>query len=146
MEIGMDVRDEDNVHSGDTAELFLLLDMRQLILEKHSRQAPPETCNKNQKFKPIDGIFATRGLTAIAGGYTAYGDICPQCDHRGLWVDLTYQDCFGYVSPPHISPKQRRLQASNPELVRCYCQETKKEFQKACLFEALQFIADTAAQ
>jgi len=78
----------EDVRYCDTHSFFA--ELREVILEKHLQQVPPETCDKNKRFEPIDRIFATRCLNAIAAGYTTYGDFCPQCNHHGLWIDLTF--------------------------------------------------------
>jgi len=40
----------EDVRSDDTVAFFASLDIKELILEKHPKHAPPETCSKNQNF------------------------------------------------------------------------------------------------
>ena len=85
--IGIDANED--VCTGDTKDFFRAQDMREIILEQHSDKSPPATCYKNNKRQPIDGIFTTRGIKIIAGGYAPFDEGCPS-DHRYLWVNIAH--------------------------------------------------------
>jgi hypothetical protein len=55
-------------------------DMKEIILELHEGEVPPETYIRDTENKVIDGIWTSRGIDSIRGGYTEYGDF----DHRTL--------------------------------------------------------------
>jgi hypothetical protein len=96
--IGMDAKED--IHTGATAEFFQALGMKEATLSWHPRKSPPATYNRNRQRQPIDGIWVTPGLKPAGAGYCAFGDGCPS-DHRVLWINLLYEDAFGYT-PPHL--------------------------------------------
>ena len=104
--IGMDANED--VRTGATAEFFLAAGMQEAILDWHKESSPPATYNRNNSRQPIDGLWVTPGLTAIAAGYKAFGKACPS-DHQALWADFTYEEAFGHSTPPLIAPTTRRL-------------------------------------
>jgi hypothetical protein len=69
--IGIDAKED--VRTGATAEFFQTLGMRDAILDKHSQSSPSATHNRNNQRQPIDGLFVTPGLQAVAAGYSAFG-------------------------------------------------------------------------
>jgi hypothetical protein len=102
--IGIDANED--VRLGDTAIAFREMNMQELILREHHDKSPPATCDKNKNREPIDGLFATLGIRIIAGGYSAYNSGCSS-DHCYLWIDIPFQDAFGYKTPPMTSPAAR---------------------------------------
>jgi hypothetical protein len=80
----------------------------------------------NNQRQPIDGLFVTPGLQAVAAGYSAFRVGCPS-DHRVLWADFTYTDAFGLSSTPLVSPGARRLNTKNPRLVEKYVQQLREQ-------------------
>jgi hypothetical protein len=113
----------EDVRTGEIGIAFQALGLKEAILALHSEQKPPATHNRNQSRTPIDGIWTSRGIQAIAGGYGAFGDACPS-DHRMLWLDITYASSFGYAPAPLLRPKARKLKANDGqrvlELLRSY--------------------------
>jgi hypothetical protein len=109
--VGLDANKD--VRHGDTTVMFQDMEMGELILQSHSTKSPPATCNKNQRREPIDRIFATPGIHIVAGGYAPFNEGCPS-DHRYLYVDISYQDAFGYPAPSSFSTTslQQRSQKS----------------------------------
>jgi hypothetical protein len=77
--IGMDANED--VRTGDIGIAFHTLGLKEAILALHSERNPPATHNRNQSRTPIDGIWTSRGIQAIAGGYGAFGDACPSDHH-----------------------------------------------------------------
>jgi hypothetical protein len=71
------------------------------ILSKHPTKFPPATQNRNTSRQPIDGIWTTAGLKAVSAGYLPFGEVCPS-DHRALWIDVEFDDVFGYKGYPYI--------------------------------------------
>jgi hypothetical protein len=98
--------------------------MQEVILELHSDVSPPATYNRNNQRQPIDGLWATPGITILRGGYLAFGDGCPS-DHRGLWFDIEYSVAFGH-SPPNLAPPQpKHLKVKDPRVVKKYLKSAK---------------------
>jgi hypothetical protein len=122
--IGIDANKD--VRTSATAEFFQTLGLGDAILDKHSQSSPPATHNRNNQWQPIDGLFVTRGLQAVAAGYSAFRAGCPS-DYRVLWADFTYTDAFGLSSTPLVSQGARRLNTKNPRLVEKYVQQLRKQ-------------------
>lgn len=60
----------------------------------------------------IDGIFSSSTINIVKGGYMPFGAF--PSDHRGLWVDIAYENAFGYNMPKTIVPQARRLKSDDP--------------------------------
>jgi hypothetical protein len=60
----------------------------------------------------IDGIFISNTLNISKGGYMPFGSF--PSDHRGLWIDLSYENAFGYNMPKTFIPSARRLKSHDP--------------------------------
>jgi hypothetical protein len=139
--IGIDANED--IRTSATAEFFQTLGLRDAILDKHSQWSPPATHNRNNQRQPIDGLFVTPGLQALAAGYSGFGAGCPS-DHRVLWADFTYTDAFGLSSTPLVSPGAQRLNTKNPRLVEKYVQQLRKQLGHSGLAKrlfALEFCA-----
>jgi hypothetical protein len=93
--IGIDANED--IRTSATAEFFQTLGLRNAILDKHSQWSPPATHNRNNQRQPIDGLFVTPGLQAVAAGYSGFGAGCPS-DHLVSWADFTYTDAFGLAA------------------------------------------------
>ena len=89
--------------------------MREVILEAHDHRNAPPTHQRGSK--PIDGIWATAGISSTACGYCEFGKGFPG-DHRLLWIDIDYVSAFGCLSPPLNRPKARRVSMKNPRSVK----------------------------
>jgi len=101
--------------------------MRDIILEQHGIDAPP-TINKPMSTVPIDGIFATPGISASRCGYLPFGERVYKADHRMLWLDLTFNTAFGHGLPPIMSAAARHL--------KLHCPVTKRRFKRTYRQEA----------
>ena len=139
--IGLDANED--VRTGATLDAFVAMGMRELILDAHGRNSPPATCDKNNKREPIDGIFATPGIGLVAGGYSSFNSGCPS-DHRYLWIDISYNDAFGYASPPLVSPSARRLKTRDPKMVQRYNAKLALSLRTEGLDEALADVSRLA--
>jgi hypothetical protein len=129
----------EDVRGRDTARIFAEMDMREGILEAHHDKSPPATCDKNTNREPIDGIFATPGIRIVAGGYSAFNSGCPS-DHRYLWIDIPYEDAFGYAAPPLVPPSACRLKSKDLMMVQRYNSKVKLALTSEGLIEALETI------
>ena len=118
--------------------------MKEIILHTHGSKSPPATCNKNTNRQPIDGIFVTPNIRLQSGGYSAFSSGCPS-DHRYLWIDVPFQDVFGYKSPPLVSPPIRRLNTHNPKLTDRYNTQLRREYTIHQLPTALTNLANQAS-
>ena len=83
--VGIDANED--VRTGKIAKLFKTLtpSLSESILDLHGKEGP-ETCNKNTKRTPIDGLFVSPGIEPSQGGYTSYGQVV-DADHRSLSLD-----------------------------------------------------------
>jgi hypothetical protein len=67
--------------------------------------AAPSTYRQNTTNTPIDGIWTSRGLEIITGGYFGMDEVIPSTDHRCLWIDISQSIAFGQGGmPPIIKP------------------------------------------
>ncbi len=85
--LGMDANED--IRHGEVHTLLAEVGLREVILDHHSDLSPPATQNRNQRREPIDGIWATSGITISRGGYLGFGEGCPS-DHRVLWFDASF--------------------------------------------------------
>jgi hypothetical protein len=140
--VGIDANED--IRTGATADFFRAAGLKEAILERNKESSPPATQNRNNSREPIDGIWVTPGLTAVAAGYEAFGDACPS-DHRALWADFTYEDILGFSPPPLTSPDARRLRTEDPRLTARYNSRVKAALDKERLPEQL-FSLEAAAR
>jgi hypothetical protein len=124
--ITMDANDD--VRTGPVAAFFRSLDMKEVILTRYTRKSPHATQNRNNSREPIDGIWVTPGLKAVSAGCLPFGYGCPS-DHRAIWIDLAYDDVFGYKGHPYIPPAIRRLNSRNPHIVEKYRKAVRRELE-----------------
>ena len=110
----MDANEE--VWSARMKSFILALRLINPILTQHSN--PPATCDKNSQRQSIDAIWTIWGLCPLQSGYLPFGTVC-RSDHCVLWVPLPKHYFLGN-SPKLALPKQRRLKASDPQLVDRY--------------------------
>jgi hypothetical protein len=99
--LGMDANED--VRTGEVDSYLTKVRIREVILELHCKVSPPATYNRNNKRQPIDGLWATPGITISCGGYLVVGKGCPS-DHRGLWFDVEYSIAFGHRTPTLVPP------------------------------------------
>ncbi len=126
--LGMDANED--IRHGEVYDALEEIGLREVILELHNDTSPPATQNRNQRREPIDGFWATSGLTITRGGYLAFGDACPS-DHRLLWFEASYSVALGQ-RPPDMAPLQpKRLKAKDPRLTKKYIQRVKSKMQKS---------------
>ena len=100
--------------------------MHEVLLAKHGQSAPA-TCNMGSS--PIDGIWATIGLEISNGGFCNFEEGLPG-NHRTLWIDLTYQQAFGHRQPAITRKAARRLQMSDPRVMKKYIKYRKAHARK----------------
>jgi hypothetical protein len=99
--------------------------LREIITDLHQDKSPPATYNRNTQRQPIDGIWATSGITPMSAGYLALGAGCPS-DHRGLFFDTTYAVALGQRPPGSATPLQpKRLKGKDPRLTKKYRKQVK---------------------
>jgi hypothetical protein len=110
----------EDVRTGTTDELFQALGMKEAILTWHASKSPPATYNWNLQRHQIDGIWVTPGLKAVGAGYCPLGEGCPPSDHRVLWIDLSYEQPFGYKLPYLKYPDIRQLHSRDPQITVKY--------------------------
>ncbi len=103
----------DDIRGRVIQPFFQDLDMRELILELHGQEAPNTF---EGGVHPIDGIFGTRNIQPVNGGYTAV-EWGLHSDHRMIWVDVSTDMVFGTKDTPMWKPMARRLKCNDPRLI-----------------------------
>ena len=81
------------------ATAFQERNLREALLSRHGRNAPPTTDNGSSV---IDGIWVTPSIEIVGGGYLAGVEVLLRTNHRCLWVDVTYETMYGHELPPIV--------------------------------------------
>jgi hypothetical protein len=81
----------------------------------------------------------------VPTGYLPFGKGCPS-DHRPIWIDLAYDDVFGYKGHPYIPPDICHLNSRNPHIVEKYRTSVLRELEVIGLPSKLRAIHATAIQ
>jgi hypothetical protein len=87
--------------------------LRNSILDKH-QITTNSTPTYHRGSHAIDGIFTSSTINIVKGGYMPFGAF--PSDHRGLWIDINYDNAFGYNMPKTITPSARRLKSDDPRI------------------------------
>ncbi len=103
----------EDVRGRSLTSFFSDLDLREVLLERHGNEAPN---TYRDGTNPIDGIFGTRNIHIVAGGYLGF-DWGLSSDHRMLWIDLRADSILGTEEIPLWKPMARRLKCNDPRLV-----------------------------
>jgi hypothetical protein len=119
---------------------FQSVHLKELILHRHGNQGP-STFRRNNSNTPIDGIWASAGISILKGGYLDYDQVLMGADHICLWLDIHFQVAFGSKLPPMSSPKTRRLHCRDPRVVKNYL----RVYEKAALASNLLYRVETLA-
>ncbi len=77
---------------------------------------------------PIDGIFVSPTITVRQSGYHPFGTF--PSDHRSLWIDISYDNAFGYQMTKITIPSARRLKTGDPRIVKKFNAEYTKFIKK----------------
>jgi hypothetical protein len=115
--IAMDANDD--LRNGPLKRLMARQGLHKAILTKHRDKPTVATYNCNHDCKPIDGIFATRGIKIMADGYYAF-DKAIKSPHRALWVDINLASVFGTKLGPTEKAEARRLKTKDPRVLKKY--------------------------
>jgi hypothetical protein len=110
--------------NGPVKQLMASQGLHEAILTKHRDKPTVPTYNRNHDCKP--GIFATRGIKMMAGGYYAF-DEAIQSPHQALWVGINLASVFGTKLGPTEKAEARRLKTKDPRVVKKYNTILEKE-------------------
>jgi hypothetical protein len=91
----------EDMQQGQLAQSLTGRNLREVIIEKHGRQA---TVILNLSETPIDGIWCSSNLLVSAVGYLPFEDLIPHTNHRGLFIDLSFVMAFGNNMPRILCP------------------------------------------
>jgi hypothetical protein len=94
----------EDMQQGQLAQSLTGRNLREVIIEKHGRQA---TVILNLSETPIDGIWCSSNLLVSAAGYLTLEDLIPHTNHRGLFIDLFFEMAFGTNMPRILCPSMR---------------------------------------
>lgn len=84
---------------------------------------------------PIDGIFISRSLNMETGGYMPFK--AAPTDHRPIWIDIKFQDVFGYSMKELVPPQMRRLKHEDPRVVKRWISSAEENVRKTKIAEKL---------
>jgi hypothetical protein len=104
----------EDLRSGPVAMAFKQRDMREVLLMRHGRNAPPTMDNGSSV---INGIWATPAIGIERGGYLVGGEAIPRTNHRCLWIDVSYETMYGHELPPVPRYAIRQLKLQDPRVV-----------------------------
>lgn len=97
-----------NVNSPAIRQWATNLGLRDAITSSHPGPFPP---TYHRGSYPIDGIFISETINPICGRYLPFGEF--PTDHRALWIDITYDNAFGFNIPKLHTPAARRLKSDD---------------------------------
>ena len=106
----------EDITSTHTTQMFQLLGLHELIINKHKNKTLQPTWNRG--FIPIDGIFISKSLKPTASGYTSLSYF--PSDHMALWTDLNITNVFGSKIPQTIHPNANWLKLRDPNVVKTF--------------------------
>ena len=109
------------------------------ITKRHG-PAPTHQCGS----KPIDGIFLSRTIEMIRGGYLPFGEGF-KSDHRVVWADLATRSVFGHLMPPIVRAAARRLNCKDPRVVKKFIASYEAFVEKHLLVERAEYLRRTTS-
>ena len=106
----------EDVRSNTIKDFLDKVDMKEAILRRHGPTAPGTHIDGSN---PIDGIFTTRALNILQGGYTSFDNRVQgqRVDHCCLWIDVHIEDIFGCRNPPIHKFQGWRVKTADPRIV-----------------------------
>ncbi len=127
----------EDMQRGQVSNTFQELQLREVILQCHGNKAPA-TYRQNTKEVPIDGIWASLGISIRVGGYFDFDDVISGTDHRTLWINIDYKIAFGYDGTRiPAKPSARKLNNRNPNIRDNFNHLRKKCAEKCSLLERI---------
>ena len=72
--------------------------------------------NLQSRIQDIDGIFTSHTLQPLCCAFLPFGEY--PSDHRALWIDLSFDNFFGYKMPKLVVPKAQRLKTDDPRVTK----------------------------
>jgi len=108
-----------SMKNSDLSSALEQIHMVEVIFKRHGKEGPA-THKRNSTSTPIDGIWATSGITIERGGYFAYDKVIMNTDHQCLWVDIPFSSIFRHSLPPAKRRNAKRLHCRDPRLVENY--------------------------
>ena len=116
--------------------------MKELIIESSVKTRLATTMGKRSG-KTIYGIWGTRGVNIIAGGYfSLYVGI--RSDNRLLWINIYHEYIFGSASPPTRRPTSRNIRMNNSVSQGKYILTVKTILKENNIRDRLKTITDKA--
>ena len=140
--VGVDANEDVSIHHPTSFRYQMhAMGLDERILKLHPR--PRATFQRNQNEVPIDGLFATAGVVAMAGGYYGFDEHFPS-DHRGLWLDIDLKKTLGGFQPCRRSRQVRHLSSQDPRSVTKYLTSVTAGYLKYDIPNRLQKLAAAA--
>jgi hypothetical protein len=124
--LGLDAND--NVRTGEVSAMLRNQGLLDIHLAKHPNLTTEETCNKNNRAIPVDGIWTSPALECSAAGYYGFGEIIMgETDHRMIWADFSYESVLGFQPPEPSYRVPQRLTLTNLRVVKKYNKVLRQE-------------------
>ena len=119
-----------NIKSGQLDHLYRAFNLYETILEMHGREGPRTYIGGSTT---LDCIICSRTLQVTGCGYLGP----EQCigDHLVLWADFTLASALGEVSPQVPRAAGRKLQLSDPRVVKKYLENLNQKVKEDNLFQ-----------
>jgi len=105
----------EDMRKGPVSEAFRKQGLREVLMERHGMNAPAMT---DWGSDAIDGIWASRTIVILRGGYMACGAAIPRTNHWALWMDIQYRVAYGHITPPIAKAQARWLKLQDPRIVK----------------------------
>ena len=118
---------QEDVRSQGPEDFFDEFNMREGIMERQGVNSLTAPNTYKDGRAPIDGIFVSRSMSIVRGGFLSFSEF--PSDHRMIWLEVTLNDAFGQRQPPIITPDARRLQLQDPRTVDKF-NNIYREFQR----------------
>ena len=125
----------DEITQAPISTFFHSLDMHNIILS-HSSHLPLQCHTYIRGHTTIDGVFATRGISASQTGYLPAHHF--DTDHNAIWMDIALSSVFGHSNKIQPPLQCRRLKNEDPRVVEKFNIEYQKLLLHHKLPQALQ--------
>ena len=104
----------------------------------HGNDNVPATYHRGSK--QIDGIFVSSTINPICSGFLEFGGF--PSDHRCLWMDISFNNAFGYKMQYIANPQARRLKCDDPRIRKKWTQAMHKFVREHNLYKRIKRIED----
>jgi len=127
----------EDMQLGTLAQALSKLHLWEVITEKHGRQATVNNNNNNNS--PIDGIWCSNQFRISAAGYLPFEALLPNTNHRGIYVDISFEVAFGTNMPWIVRRTMRQLNCADLRRVENFISWYKKSIMQQDLLRRRKY-------